>query len=261
MHTAPFNPDATAHTLLSAWHTGALLACLPPALRPHDLAQGYAAQAALFQQAGGERAGWKLGVGSPAAMRSAQLARPLVGQLARSRLHESGVQLHMPGAGAVTVECEVAFVLARDIAPQPGQRFDAQDIRATCVTVELVRSRFVDRKAVGWPSFVADNVGFEALVVGATACPGLDLAVLRALPEQTVVYLDGQPKAEGLFGDTATDPLNSLQALFDHAAEQGLTLRAGDIVSTGAMCAPFDVEGAGHAIRVTYLGQELNLSL
>ncbi len=256
-----FNPGAAASLLLAAWRSGELLTALPAADKPVDLAQGYAAQDALFALAGGERGGWKLGVGSPAGMRAAGLDRALVGQLDRSRCHPSGVHLRMPAPTALTIECEIAFVLDRDLPPQPGRDIDPRDIRSTCLTFEIVRSRFTDRKTVGWPSFAADNVGFEALVVGEPACTGLDEEVLRQLATTAVVCLDGQPKAEGLFGDTATDPLVSLCALYQHAAERGVTLRAGDIVSTGAMCQPFDIQGVDHQVKVSYLGRTLAFSL
>lgn len=261
MQTTTFNPAATACALQEAWNSGALLNALPAAIKPETLEQGYAAQNELFKIAGGARAGWKLGVGSPAAMRAGHLSRPLVGQLAQSRCHRSGVHLQMPAPTQVTIECEIAFVLDRDLPPLAGRRIEPQDIRSTCVTFEIVRSRFTDRKTVGWPSFAADNVGFEALVIGEAACAGLDENVLLQLAETVVVELDGLPKAKGLFDDTATDPLNSLAALYQHAAEQGETLRAGDIISTGAMCQPFDIVGAGHELSVSYFGKVLKFSL
>ncbi|WP_449123889.1 2-keto-4-pentenoate hydratase [Pseudomonas viridiflava] len=261
MQNKTFDPSATASTLLTAWRSGELLDALPATIKPETLEQGYAAQNELFKSSGGKRAGWKLGVGSPAAMRSGKLSRPLVGQLEQARCHSSGVHLHMPAPTQVTIECEIAFILDRDLPPLVGRKIEPQDIRATCVTFEIVRSRFRDRKTVGWPSFAADNVGFEALVVGEAACAGLDRNVLLELAKTAVVHLDGVPKAKGLFDDTATDPLNSLTALYQHAAEQGETLRAGEIISTGAMCQPFDIVGAVHEISVSYYGKELKFSL
>ena len=261
METIVFDPAATASVLAKAWRSGELMSGLPLNVKPQTLEQGYDAQDAFFELGEGKRAGWKLGVGSPAAMSSAGLLRPLIGQLERSRLHASGVHLSLPADSPVTIECEIAFVLDRDLPPLPGRTIDPQDIRTTCVTFEVVRSRFVDRKVVGWPSFAADNVGFEALIVGKSICEGLDLGALSELAVTTVVYLDGEPKAKGLFGDTATDPLASLAALYAHAAERGETLRAGDIVSTGAMCAPFDIQGKGHVLSVTYFGKTLTFSL
>ncbi|EPJ89239.1 MAG: fumarylacetoacetate hydrolase family protein [Pseudomonas sp.] len=261
METIFFDPAATASVLAKAWISGALMSALPLGVKPETLEHGYDAQDAFFKLAGGKRVGWKLGVGSPAAMRSGGLTRPLIGQLQRSRVHASGVHLNLPADSPVTIECEIAFVLDRDLPPLANRQVDAEDIRTTCVTFEVVRSRFVDRKVVGWPSFAADNVGFEALVVGKSIGEGLDLAALRELAETTVVHLNGEPKAKGLFGDAATDPLASLAALYAHAAERGETLRAGDIVSTGAMCAPFDIQGKGHVLSVTYFGKTLTFSI
>lgn len=261
MPTSTFNPAATAELLLDQWRRETQLEALPVALRPQTLAEGYAAQDALFRAAGGVRGGWKLGVGSPAQLRAGNLSRPLIGQLEAQRLHRSGAQVRLPLNAPVTVECEIAFVLARDLPPLAGREVDPADIRHACVTFELVRSRFVDRRAVGWPSFVADNVGFEALVVSAPFSDGLDADLLRQVDASATVSLDGQVKARAQSGDDVTDPLRSLAALYAHAADRNVTLRAGEIVSTGAMCKPFDIVGAGHVLRATYLDQELMLSL
>lgn len=261
MGTNVFDPFVTAATLAKAWRSGELMTALPAGTKPQTLEQGYAAQDELFKLSGGKRAGWKLGVGSPAAMRAANLTGPLVGQLDRARLHASGIHLSLPADTPVTIECEIAFVLDRDLPPLAGRAVDPDDIRTTCVTFEVVRSRFIDRKVVGWPSFAADNVGFEALVVGKPICEGIDSLALRELTQAAVVYLNGAPRAKGLFGDAATDPLASLAALYQHAAERGETLRAGDIVSTGAMCEPFDLNGAGHVLSVSYFNKTLTFSL
>ncbi|MGE8059014.1 2-keto-4-pentenoate hydratase [Pseudomonas sp. NPDC089547] len=261
MNPSLFTAQRTAELLLQTWRSGELLTALPAHLKPELLSQGYDIQDHMFAGTAGRRVGWKLGVGSPAAMRAGNLARPLIGQLEAARCHPDGAHIRLPAQTPVTIECEVAFVLDRDVLPDAGRVPAAGDIRATCVTFEVVRSRFVDRKSVGWPSFAADNVGFEALVVGERLCEGLDEGLLAALAESAVVYLNDQPKARGLSGDAATDPLASLAALYAHAAERGEVLRAGDIVSTGAMCQPFDLVGTGYRIAARFLGQELSFTL
>lgn len=261
MPTSHFDPAATATLLLEQWRHETQLQALPPERRPATLDDGYAAQDALFAAAGGVRAGWKLGVGSPAQLRAGQLTRPLIGQLEQARLYPSGAQVRVPQRGAITVECEIAFVLARDIAPAAGREVDPADIRHACVTFELVRSRFTDRRAVGWPSFVADNVGFEALVISEPFSDGLDSGLLQQVDASAVVLLDGQAKVRAQTGDDVTDPLRSLAALYAHAADRGITLRAGDIVTTGAMCKPFDIDGPGHVLTATYLDRTLTVSV
>ncbi|MES2183382.1 MAG: hydratase [Pseudomonadota bacterium] len=255
--SAHFDASACAAALLGIWRAGGQLPALPPELRPATLAEGYAAQDQLMAAAGEPRAGWKLGVGSPALLQASGLQRPLIGQVSQPRRHPGGATLLLPGAAPVTIECEIAFVLARDIPPDGPRRVGPDTVRHACVSFEVVRSRFVSRRTVGWPSFVADNVGFEALVVG----DALPLDLLREVNRTVEVRLDGLPAASALSGDDATDPLASLQSLLDHAGERGVTLRAGEIVSTGAMCTPFDVQGAGHQLRATFAGRQLAFQL
>lgn len=252
-----FDAAACASTLMHAWTTGPQIAALPPGQRPHTLAEGYAAQDHLFALTGAAHAGWKLGVGSPAQLRANQLERPLVGQLARARCHADGVHLPLPDAAPVTIECEIAFVLAQDLAPDaPHVDVDAL-IASLCVTFEIVRSRFVDRRAAGWPSFVSDNVGFEALVVGKP----LPLARLPEVYDSLRLTLNGAPAAPLLTGDDAIDARAGLRALLVHARQYGITLRRGQIVSTGTMTKPFDLTGTGHTVCAQFLDQTLRFSL
>ncbi|MNH23353.1 hypothetical protein D3C79_832460 [compost metagenome] len=87
------------------------------------------------------------------------------------------------------------------------------------------------------------------------------MLLLATLAEATEVYVDGELRARGLSGDAATDPLVSLAHLYAHATERGQTLKAGDVVTTGAMCQPFDLNEAGHQVSARFLGQELSFTL
>ncbi|MBU4609288.1 hypothetical protein IMZ29_01595, partial [Achromobacter sp. GG226] len=139
MNVTVFSPQSAAHVLLQAERGGALLAALPDTARPADLLQGYDIQDAVIAARGTPRAGWKLGVGSPAQLKANDLHRPLIGQLAAERCHGNGAQLRMPTADPVTIECEIAFVLARDIPPERGRAPSAADVKHACVTLPAVQ--------------------------------------------------------------------------------------------------------------------------
>jgi hypothetical protein len=66
-------------------------------------------------------------------------------------------------------------------------------------------------------------------------------------------------RARGLSGEAATDPLVSLAHLYAHAAERGETKQV--MVTTGAMCQPFDLNGTGHQVSARFLGQTLSFTL
>ncbi len=256
-----YDPALTASFLFNTWYMGEIVTALPADLKPLTLKDGYDAQDQLFLKTEEVRTGWKLGVGCPAAMHFGKLSRPLIGQLSKSRCHKSPANLKMSSLYTITVECEIAFILDRDIAPVMGRKVQVEDIRHICVSFEIVRSRFRDRRNVGWPSFVADNVGFEALVVSEPISSGFDLDLIRAIQESVVVYLDNEPKAWALSGDKATDPLVALQYLYDHAVDRGVILRKGNIVSTGAMCEPFDIKSMEHTISAKFLDREIQFSI
>ena len=252
---APATRASAASTLLQLWQDGRRLDAFSADLRPRTLSEGYDVQDAFIAMTGDAVAGWKLGVGSPAAMRKAGTERALIGRLLGSRCTTVDFSAPAPivtiaAARAVTVEFEIALVLGCDVKPgdAPGNLMDT--VAAAHVGIELVLSRFVDRRTVGQPSFAADNVGFEAYLCGAQIDPHRIAEVVASVE----VQLDGVCAARGLYGDEAVDPLTALGHLFDHARERGITLRRGDIVTTGAAASPFDVFADEFEISAHYLG-------
>ncbi len=251
-----YDPRIAAATIADAWKSGRQLQELPTTARPSSLAEGYDLQEAMLAANAQPIAGWKLGVGSPAGMRAGKLDRPLVGRVLSPRLYHSGDTVRLPNAAPVTVEFEIAFVFGRDIAPTDRISDHLEAVSEVRTTFELVLSRFVNRRAVGWPSFVGDSVGFEALVVGMP----FDRARMAEVASSVVITSDGNEMARGLSGDELTDPLASLDFLIAHARERGQTLKRGEIATLGAIGKPFDVTGAA-AIEARYLDAKLAVSI
>jgi 2-keto-4-pentenoate hydratase len=251
----PFDPAPAASLLAAHWRNGTQLTELPPEIRPRTLHEGYDVQDRLILEMGEEVSGWKLGVGSPLAMRKGGLDRPLVGRILASRCYRSGDTVRLPNQAPVTVEFEIAFILGRDIQPDSPPVSPMDAVSTTHPAFELVLSRFVDRRAVGWPSFVGDSVGFEASVIG----DAIDAADIDEVIRTVTVTANGKEMARGLSGDDLTDPVKSLDYLIAHARERGLTLKRGEIVSTGAIAKPFDLAGARAEIVARFLGSELRL--
>jgi 2-keto-4-pentenoate hydratase len=251
-----FDPAPAAALLAQAWREGKQIAELPAQARPQTLEQGYDVQDKLIAAMGEPVGGWKLGVGSPAALKQFSLARPLAGRVLHSRFYKTGDRVVLPASGAVTVEFEIAFVLGRDIAP--GERI-ADPLSAVAEvrpTFELVLSRFANRRAVGWPSFVGDSVGFGALIIGEP----IDRARIADVAGSVAIVANGTEAARGLSGDELTDPVTAFGYLLAHAADRKQTLERGEIATLGAIGKPFDVSGDAR-IAASFLGRRLEFTL
>ena len=255
--TDAFDPAPAAALLAAAWQSGELLAELPAACRPRTLGDGYDIQDALVARLGDRAVGWKLGVGSRNGKAMTGVDRSLAGRVLAGRLFRSGDRVPMPNSAPVTVEFEIAFVLARDVAPGEKLADPLTVVAATHVAFEFVRARFVDRRTVGWPSFVADDAGFGALVLG----PAVDRAAVADIASTLVVSADGREMAGAATGDDAIDPPQALAELFALARDRHITLAAGAIVSTGSLSRPFDIAVASTKIEARFAGGTLAATL
>jgi 2-keto-4-pentenoate hydratase len=234
-----FDPTPAARILADAMNTGNRIPSLPENARPATIAQGYDIQDRVASDASGLKdkpAGWKLGLGSANAMKGAGLDRPLIGRVFSGRLTKNDADIAAPAGAKALIEIEIAFTLSRDVAPSEKIANPLDVVADTHLVSEIVLSRFVDRTVVGLPSFTADSVGFHALVIGPKVPPSSIAAIARSLS----VTLDGTETATGLTGDNAIDPVVMLGALMAHARDRGITLRKGEIVTTGTLSKPFD---------------------
>ncbi|CAN5460087.1 fumarylacetoacetate hydrolase family protein [soil metagenome] len=246
-----FDIDQCVGLLIDAWTGGTQLRELPASARPQDVSQGYDIQDRLIEALAPDPVvGWKLGAGSHKVKRASGVGRSIAGRLLRSRVFASGDRVTLLNDSPVTVEIELAFVLAHDVLPGAGIDDPLSVVSGARLTAELVQSRFFDRRAVGWPSFAADDAGFGALVAG----PEIAWSELAELRESMNVSVDGVHRAGAAIGDDVTDPFQALADLLAIARERDMVLPAGSIISTGSQSAPFELSGGGKVLARTHAG-------
>jgi 2-keto-4-pentenoate hydratase len=250
---ARFDPAPAAELLAAAWRNGERIVELPREVRPGTLGEGYDVQDRLLHEMKLQPSGWKLGVASRSALRQAGLPYPIAGRVLSPYCLESGQTVALTSSAPVLVELEIAFVLSDDVEPGRAPARPADVVEEARVTIELLQSRFVDFRAAGLPSFAADNAGFRALVVGEAA----PLEALGEVVGSAAVLADGEERARARSGDELIDGLESLAGLFAHARERGVTLRRGEIVSTGSFTAPFAISAYPAQIEARYLSSVL----
>ncbi len=226
---SPIYPaQEAADLLMRSRIDGHPLAALPDPLAPDTLAQAYAVQDATLERLG-PSGGWKVAAKPD--------SEPRCAVIPACNFYQSGALIPVPDAG-FDVEVEVAFVFARDLVgrdtPYAADEV-AEAIGSLHLAIELISSRFVDRKKLSPFSPIADLQSNAGVILGPEMADWRDLP-LEAL--QLTLDLDreriGLPVKNASFAAT----LPVLVWLANHAVARGHGLKRGDAVITGARIGP-----------------------
>lgn len=246
-----------AALLLSADRSGDRIESLPASLQPADLAEGYAIQDEFARQWGAPAAGWKIAATSAGGRATLGVSGPLAGRLFADRLYGPGDRVPRAATAMGVLEVELAFTFAAPLAPRPHRTRDevAAAVGSLHIAVEIPQTRFRQVAAVGMPQVAADNACGGALVLGPPLPPDrwrdLDLAAVEGR-----IGSEGGASAEGRGANVLGHPLDALVWLVQAVNDRGITIAAGEIVSTGSLTPPPAlVIGAQVLAEVRGLGQ------
>ncbi len=246
------DPQAAAAVLHSAWTNGTKLAALPDALRPGTREEGYAVQAALARQAGGALYGWKIAGTNEAGRRHINVAAPLAGRMLAQCVLAAGEAASLTGTVLRVAEPEFAFRMARDLPPRaaPYTAREAADAVASLhPAIEIPDTRFADVVSAGAAQLIADLACGHQFLLGPAAPAswrGLDLARHRI----SAAVGDG-PAVTGEGRNVLGDPRAALAWLVNELSGLGLTLLAGQVVTTGVVTVPLAV-APGNMLRADF---------
>jgi 2-keto-4-pentenoate hydratase len=240
---------AASDLLWECWSEGRRLAGLPPDIRPATRDDGYAIQAELERRSGAPLFGWKIAATSVAGQKHINVDGPLAGRLLREKAFENGAELPFGANHMRVAEAEFAFRMGRDLPPRAGP-YDVGDVLAAVDTlhpaIEVPDSRFDDFTIVGAPQLIADNACAHLFVLGAPAAGrwrDVDLVEHRVIG--TVV---GTVAREGKGANVLGDPRVALAWLANELSGLGITLRAGETVTTGTCLVPLPIAAGAHVV-------------
>jgi 2-keto-4-pentenoate hydratase len=210
----------------------------------------YAIQRAVLdrlEQAGGERAGWKVG------MTAAGTPGPIYGELLAGMLLSSGDRVDASRLHEPDVEGEIAFALDR---PLRGPGVTAQDVLAATRGVRPAIEIIAGRLQPGEhrvADIIADNAASALAVLGETLVPvaGLDLRLIGMVHTR-----DDEVVGTGAGARVLGDPAAAVAWLANALADAGRALEAGTVVLSGSV-APAVRARPGDAFTVEFdrLGQ------
>jgi 2-keto-4-pentenoate hydratase len=228
---------AASRTLNGHWRSGTKLAMLDPSQRPQSRGEGYAIQAEIARSSSQAIFGWKIAATSEAGQKHINVAGPMAGRILQEMLIEDGGTASMAGNEMRVAEPEFAFRMRVDLPPRPAPYSVAEVLAAVDSlhpAIEIPDSRFADFAAAGEAQLIADNACGHLFVLGKPA--QTNWRALDLVEERPVITLRGQ-RYLGHGRNVLGDPRVALAWLANELRGLGLTLRAGEIVTTGT-CHP-----------------------
>jgi 2-keto-4-pentenoate hydratase len=221
------------------WQDQTRLEALPQDLRPATRAEGYRIQACLENCTSRPLFGWKIAATSAAGQAHIGVDGPLAGRLLAERVIADGGVCPLGNNLMQVAEMEFAFRMAADLPPRAAA-YSQEEVMAAVGSlhpaIEIPDSRYHDFAAVGAAQLIADNACAHRFVLGpATTAAWRDIDLSR---HGVRALADGAPAGEGSGANVLGDPRLALTWLANELSQHGVTLRAGEAVTTGTCVKP-----------------------
>jgi 2-keto-4-pentenoate hydratase len=234
--------EAASRTLREHWRAGTKLAALDASHRPRDRSEAYAIQAALEHHSAANLFGWKIAATSEAGQKHINVDGPMAGRILSETVLADGGTASMAGNEMQVAEPEFAFRMATDLPPRSSP-YSVQQVLDAVVdlhpAIEIPDSRFADFVSAGAAQIIADNACAHLFVLGAPATA--NWRSLDLVEEKPVVTLRGR-QFTGHGKNVLGDPRIALTWLANELRQLGVTLRAGQIVTTGTCHSPLPIQ-------------------
>lgn len=247
---------AASEVLAKHWRDGTKLDALETRLRPQSRAEGYAIQAGLERRSGGTLFGWKIAATSEAGQKHINVTGPLAGRIMSDTVIADGGTAAMKGNEMRVGEPEFAFRMGRDLPPRavPYSVREVLDaVEALHPAIEIPDSRFADFVRAGEAQLIADNACAHLFVLGAAT--SADWRSMDLVEERPQITLRGD-RYVGHGRNVLGDPRAALAWLANELRELGISLRAGQVVTTGTCHPPLPIAAGDHmAVDFGVLGK------
>jgi 2-keto-4-pentenoate hydratase len=233
---------AASQTLRDHWRAGTKLAGLDARLRPRDRAEGYAIQARIEDYSRGNLFGWKIAATSEAGQKHINVDGPMAGRILPETVIPDGGTASMAGNEMRVAEPEFAFRMHAGLPPRSSP-YTVREVLDAVGTlhpaIEIPDSRFADFVNAGAAQIIADNACAHLFVLGDPA--PADWRALDLVEERPVITLRNQ-RFTGHGKNVLGDPLIALTWLANELRQLGITLRAGQVVTTGTCHPPLPIQ-------------------
>ncbi|MFK7993528.1 MAG: 2-keto-4-pentenoate hydratase [Granulosicoccus sp.] len=236
-----------AEIILDNWNNGGVLSELPENIAPTTPEGGYAVQAELARLRGEPVVGWKIAATSEKGRNHIRVDRPMAGRLYPSIVYKDGSTIALASNRMLVAEAEIVLTLKQDLPPLERQRSEEEVAAAVGkihAGLEFPDSRFDDFTVAGTACLIADNACARHFVLGEAVTPPADLAQLAQIP--TMLRINNKLATSGLGSDALGGSLTALTWLVNTVNELGISVNAGEFVTTGVTGAPTPIHPNDH---------------
>ncbi|WP_298242281.1 fumarylacetoacetate hydrolase family protein [uncultured Bradyrhizobium sp.] len=232
---------AASRILFQHWRDGSKLDALEGRLRPQSRTEGYAVQAGLETLSRGQLFGWKIAATSSSGQKHINVTGPLAGRIMSDTVIADGGTASMRGNEMRVGEPEFAFRMGRDLPPR-ATSYPVDEVLAAVESfhpaIEIPDSRFADFASAGEAQLIADNACAHLFVLGAATTA--NWRAMDLVEERPQITLRGE-RYIGHGKNVLGDPRVALAWLANELSGLGITLRAGQVVTTGTCHPPLPI--------------------
>ena len=236
MHADPRRE--AAKLLVECWDARAVIEALPAPIRPQDKRDAYAIQAELRPS---PVFGWKVAASSEAGQRHINVTSPLAGRIFADRVRPDGATVSLRGNRMRVVEIEFAFRFGVSLPPRAAKYESAEVLAAVASlhpALEIPDSRYADFTKVGAAQLIADCACADQFVLGPATSADWRAVDLAAHAASATV---AGAVHRGIGANVLGDPRVALVWLVNELSEIGVTLEAGQVVTTGTCVKPIAI--------------------
>ncbi len=183
---------------------------------------------------------WKIAATSEAGQKHINVDGPMAGRILSDTVIPDGDTASMTGNEMRVAEPEFAFRMAVDLPPRRSPHTMQEVLDAVDTlhpAIEIPDSRFQDFVSAGAAQIIADNACAHLLVLGAPATSNW----LELVEEKPVITLRGK-QFIGHGKNVLGGPLIALTWLANELRQLGVTLKAGEVVTTGTCHPPLPIQ-------------------
>lgn len=238
---------AAFDVIWNAWQNGQDLDQLPDNLRPTTAEDGYAIQAHFEEMTTHPLYGWKIAATSIAGQTHINVPGPIAGRLLAEHVYPDGGEIPFRHELLAVMEPEFAFRFGQDLPPKPSA-YTRDEVLAAVESLhpalELPNTRFRDVTEAGEAQIAAEAACAGTFVLGPAAPESWRNLDLK--DHQVTAHINDTERFVGIGSNVLGDPRDALLWLVNKASSLGITLAAGQIVTTGTCLPPPPIKAGDH---------------